>query len=121
MHELSLAQSLVEQIVQTATDENATRISKVVVVIGALSGVEPAAFELAFPLTAEATTAEGAELVIEERSATACCMQCNHIFTPVGVPVRCDACGSDRVSLQGGRDFLIRSIELEVVNDPQTN
>ncbi len=65
MHELSLCVSLVEQIEAVATREQATCVTRVELVVGDRSGVEPEALEFAFPMAAEGTVAQGAELVIE--------------------------------------------------------
>ncbi len=114
MHELSLALEMVEQIVSAATENNAIRVERVVVVIGAYSGVEREAFELAFPFAAENTMAEGADLQIEDVPAAAVCNHCHAEFTPTPAHLVCETCGSEKVVLRGGREFLIRSIDLEV-------
>ena len=114
MHELSLAQALVDQIVTAAEREQALRVERVVVVIGDYSGVERGAFEFAFPFAAEKTIAEGAELLIEASEAHAVCSRCGVQFDPGDAASACPACGSDACSIEGGREFLIRSIDLEV-------
>jgi len=117
MHELSLAQSLIEQVVSAAEAENAARILRVVVAIGPYAGVEKTAFEFAFPAAAEGTPAEGAELIIENAPATLECRMC-HAATPADpAQLTCPRCGSDCVDIKGGHDFLVREIELEVQGD----
>jgi hydrogenase nickel incorporation protein HypA/HybF len=114
MHELSLAQDLVGQIILSAQQENAIRVSRVVVVIGALSGVERDAFEFVFPFAAEDSVAAGAELIIEEVPTKAVCGKCRAEFIPDLSCLVCVKCGSDEITVEGGREFLIRSIDLEV-------
>ncbi len=114
MHELSLAEGLVEQLRQTAEAEGATRITSVTVVIGHYSGVEPDAFEFAFPFAAEGTPVEGAELIIDELPVSVECRRCRSVSHPEPIHLVCMACGSGDVVLKGGREFLIRSVELEV-------
>jgi len=114
MHELSLAQSLVEQVGHAAKIENAVRVSRIVVVIGKYSGVERDAFEFAFPFAAENTLVHGAKLVIEEIPATVSCQSCGARSHPEVVNLVCARCGSTQVELAGGREFLVRSVELEV-------
>jgi len=113
MHELSLAENLVDQLVQTAA-ENALRVTRIVVIIGTYSGVERDAFEFAFPFAAEGTTVEGAELIIETSSLCVECRACQAISHPKPTLLICTACGSNDVELTGGREFLIRSAELEI-------
>lgn len=114
MHELSLAQSLMDQVLSAARAQSATRVLRVVVVIGPYSGVEKTAFEFAFPLAAEGTPAEGAELIIENASATIECTLCHASGPADPVQLACPRCGSDRVDIKGGHDFVVREIELEV-------
>ncbi len=112
MHELSLAQDMVEQICLAAARENAVRIERIVMAVGAYSGVDCEAFEFAFPFAAEGTLAEGSELVIELVAAKAVCRDCRAEFKPAPACLLCEKCGSDNITLQGGRELLIRSVEL---------
>jgi hydrogenase nickel incorporation protein HypA/HybF len=114
MHELSLAQGLVEQALQVAETEGATRVERIVVEIGQHSGVERDALEFAFPFAAEHTLAEGATLDILELPVTVECRQCKSQSHPQALCLLCEQCGSTDVTLKGGREFLIRSIELEI-------
>ena len=114
MHELSLAQSLIEQVLAAAEAENAAQILRVVVAIGPYSGVEKTAFEFAFPFAAEGTSAEGAELVIEDVPATIECNTCHATTRADPTQLVCPQCGSDGVDIKGGHDFLVREIELKV-------
>lgn len=116
MHELSLAQDLVEHVARVAKSENATRVERIVVLIGRYSGVERDAFEFAFPFASEDTLAEGAELVIEECLATVRCGSCSSTSQPPTTHLICGHCGSTEVVLTNGREFMIQSIQLEVPN-----
>lgn len=99
---------------QTAVAENAVRVERIVVVIGKYSGVERDAFEFAFPFASEGTLSEGAELEIEELPVCVECSQCRATSNPEPTLLLCSECGSNEVDLVGGREFLIRSVELEV-------
>lgn len=114
MHELSLAQGLVEQLEHTAEAEQAVRIERVTVVIGKYSGVERDAFEFAFPFAAEGSKSANAELVVEELPVTVECRQCGSASNPDPTWLVCGNCGSNEVELKGGREFQVRSVELEV-------
>jgi hydrogenase nickel incorporation protein HypA/HybF len=114
MHELSLAQGLVEHVERLAKDDHAARVVRLVVLIGRYSGVEREAFEFAFPFAAEGTLAEGAELAIEERPIVVRCRTCSATSRPISTQLICGNCGSTEVELAGGREFMLQSIELEV-------
>ncbi len=114
MHELSLAQGLVEQVERVAENEGAGRVVRIVIRIGKYSGVERDAFEFAFPCAAENTLAQDVELIIEELPATVVCCSCKAISHPEIANLACTRCGSTKVEITGGHEFLIQSIELEL-------
>ena len=41
MHEMSICQSLMDQVEQIATEQGASRVDSIVLCVGPLSGVEP--------------------------------------------------------------------------------
>jgi len=114
MHELSIAQALVEQVEKVVLAEGALRANKVLITVGALSGADPEALRGAFPLVAEDTVAEGAELIIEQVAARVRCSACGGESEAENYFVGCAACGSREVELVSGRELNITSIELEV-------
>ena len=65
MHELALARTLVEEILQVVERERLEHVSRVVVELGTAAGVEPDALSLGFEVAARSTRAEGATLEIE--------------------------------------------------------
>lgn len=114
MHELSMAQALVDQVEQLRVRENADQVISITVNIGALSGVEREAFEFAFPFAVEGTALAGAALVIEETPAEIVCETCGVRSRP-DLPLIgffCAQCGSGRVRITAGRDFVIQSLQL---------
>jgi hydrogenase nickel incorporation protein HypA/HybF len=63
VHELSIAESVVDGVRERTGD---ARISRVFLQVGLLSCVEPEAIRFCFELCAEGTAVEGAALEIEE-------------------------------------------------------
>ena len=113
MHELSLATSLVEQISVIMGNEGASRLHSITVSMGKFSGVEREPFEFAFPIAAEGTPAEGAELVIIQTGMKVKCNECGR-ETEHELPLaKCGKCGSLKVEVISGREFTIKSMELE--------
>jgi hydrogenase nickel incorporation protein HypA/HybF len=112
MHELSVAVDMVQQIEEALYDEDARRVIRVNIIMGALSGIVPSAFELVFPLAADGTRVQGAELAIEEVRVCLFCRDCSEYSMP-GIPVMvCPTCGSYNVEVSDGRDFQIESVEV---------
>ncbi len=70
MHELSLAGELVVQVGALAQRESATRVVRIELALGDLSGVDREALEFVFPLAAAGSVAEGAALAVQEVSGS---------------------------------------------------
>jgi hydrogenase nickel incorporation protein HypA/HybF len=111
MHELSIAQALVEQLDGLAARERATRVTRVEIAVGALSGADPDALALAYPAAAEGTRAAGSELVIHRVAARIRCRDCGR-ETATGEPVPACACGSERIEWLAGRELDLLRAEL---------
>jgi hydrogenase nickel incorporation protein HypA/HybF len=114
MHELSIGQALLEQVEAVAVREAANAVVRVVIVVGALSGVDPDALRAVFPLVAEGTVATGAELIIEQVAASVKCCECGEISKADECFRACPACGSQSVELVAGRELNIKAVEVEV-------
>jgi len=113
MHEFSVVQSLLGLIEQYAKESGASSVTKVVVQVGVLSGVEPHLLELAFNTFKEGTVAEGAELLIELDKLRVSCHDCGGEFTKDELNAVCPRCGSLNTDVKGGEDLLLKSLELE--------
>jgi hydrogenase nickel incorporation protein HypA/HybF len=115
MHELTLAIAMVREVEAVMARDGASELLSLRVGIGELSGVERAAFELCFPVAAEGTRAEGAALCIDELPVELSCAACGERAPALGssqfVAV-CTACGATEVEIIGGRDLVIRSLEV---------
>lgn len=112
MHELSIAVALVEQVEKVVANEHATRASKVVIAVGALSGVEAEALLGVFPLVADGTTADGAELVVLPVAARVRCHACGEESAADRYFMACSQCGSRDVELSAGRELNITSVDV---------
>jgi len=113
MHELSLACSLIEEAEKVIEAENAERATRVTVGIGKLSGIELDAFEFAFPMAAEGTKLEHAELIVQDLPIRVRCKKCEKESNPSFPKCVCTFCESDDIELLGGREFNIQSMEIE--------
>lgn len=66
MHELALARSLVDQILEVVECERLGRVSRVVVELGTAAGVDADALRLGFEVATRRTPVEGAALDIDD-------------------------------------------------------
>lgn len=122
MHELSIANNIIEIVTAAAVDAGAARVETVHVRVGALTGVVPNALHFCFDLAAEGTVAAGARLAIEEAPVVIHCAGCGddlalespHLFV-------CPRCSAPVATLVSGRELLVTSIDVaERDIEPQT-
>jgi len=97
-----------------ARAHGAKSVSKVVVVVGALSGVEPHLLETAFETFKEGTVAQNAELLIEHEKLKVRCNECGKLSEKDELNMLCPSCGSTNTELAGGHELLLKRIEMEV-------
>ncbi len=108
MHELSIAESIVEA-VQARTHEDQVRVVRVR--IGKLAAVVPDALEFCFELAACGTPLEGARLEIAERPGRAHCRSCDQEFALPDLVLLC-SCGSADLEILAGRELQVASVEV---------
>lgn len=112
MHELSIAESIV-QIASRQADGR--RVTKVQMKVGHLRQVVPSALAFSFELVAEGTPVEGAELEMEEVPAVGMCCECEVESHLGSFPLQCRACGGFDLEVTAGEELLVESLELEEV------
>jgi hydrogenase nickel incorporation protein HypA/HybF len=108
MHELAITQSIVD----TARDRAAGRpVHRILVRAGRLTAVVPEAMQFCFDLIVEGTELAGASLQIEQPDGRARCAACGNEFTLPDLVLLCP-CGSADVTVTGGRELQIVSMEV---------
>jgi hydrogenase nickel incorporation protein HypA/HybF len=121
MHELSIAQSLIDEASQAAAREGYDSVTKISVRIGSLSGVNVRALCFAFEVASESTACEGARLFIDEIELTVHCPRCDEAKTLRNdFQFICPTCGSPTPEIITGRELELVSIEVacqEVMHD----
>ena len=115
MHELSIAQALIEKIEEVGKKENAQTIKKIILINSILSGVDSFALRQAFSIAAQNTSAAKAELVIEEEKTKVFCNNCKKEFVPELPFFVCTDCASTDIEIKGNKDLILKSVELETV------
>ena len=118
MHELSVCQALIRQLDAIARDEQAARITRVVVHIGPLSGVEAQLLRQAYPIASAGSPAADAELVLESLPIRVRCERCGAETEAKANRLVCGACGDYHTRLIGGDELLLTQVELERAEAP---
>ncbi len=114
MHEFSIVQSLMELIEEQVKIHKAKRVTRVELLVGVLSGVEPHLLQLAIDTFKEGTFADKAELLIEVEKLKIYCLDCMEEFEKEELNALCPRCGKPNTEIRGGRELLLKSLELEV-------
>jgi hydrogenase nickel incorporation protein HypA/HybF len=108
MHELSIANRVVEMCAECAGD---ARVIRVRLEIGRLSAVLPDAVRFCFDVCARNTVVEGAELEIVETQGLALCRDCDREVPLTALVGRC-TCGSGNLRVIAGEELKIKDMEL---------
>ena len=110
MHELAIAQSVVEIASRHAAGRS---VNKVGLKVGALRQVVPSSLAFNFELVALGTPLEGAELEIEPIEARGRCRACRAESVLVSFPLICRTCGSFELDIVEGDELDVEWLELE--------
>lgn len=112
MHELGIVFHMVDLLEEVAAEQQLTRISKVVVDLGEVSGVVTEFFDDAWQWASNRSDVlRGAELQVFQVPAVTVCNACGKTYGTVEHGRTCPHCGSGDTVLLRGREMEIREIE----------
>lgn len=113
MHELSIMEGAMRQVLDAAQQAGASRIIEIRLRIGALSSVVPESLQFAFEAVAEGTMAQHARLIIEPIPARFWCEPCQQEFESNRLLAVCPKCDTLSRELCSGRELELASVEVE--------
>jgi hydrogenase nickel incorporation protein HypA/HybF len=112
MHELSICQSLIDQLTALTQSHGAAGVARAEVEVGILSGVEARLLESAFEIAQVGTVAEKAKLetrVVEPRVR---CARCGAESDVTINDLRCLECQNAQTKVIRGQDLILARVEL---------
>ena len=112
MHELSIAQSIVDIIRQYVPDDRAGEVRLVKIKVGQLAGVVPDSLDFCFGAIVNDTPLDKARLDIEETPLESQCKTCHEVFAVEGATFACPQCGSGEIKVISGTELQVVEIEL---------
>lgn len=112
MHEMALAQSVLEIVRDAADSQGARSVHSVRLEIGALASVEPDALRFCFDAVVKGSLAEGARLNIDTTPGQAICLGCAEAVEIEELVALCPRCGSPRLQFAGGDQMRVKEIEI---------
>ena len=114
MHELSIAQSIVEAVEAKATECNATHVKGVRLKIGEANSIVTDSLTFCFEmLTSLEPTLAGAQLLIDTVPHRAHCRHCNKEFAIVNFVAQCPTCQEWSNEVVSGNELQIVEMEIE--------
>ena len=112
MHELGIVFHMRDLLEEVAAEQGLTRVSKVVVDLGEVSGVMTDLFVDAWEWASDKSDLlRGAELEVHQIDAVTVCDDCGKTYATVPQGRTCPHCGSLHTELLRGRELEIREIE----------
>ncbi len=113
MHEMSLAESMLQIIEDAAQKEGFSLVKTVRLEIGQLACVERESLCFCFEQVKKDSVAEQAKLEIIEVSGQGWCSLCGRHVPLPALFEPCPACGNYRLTVTDGNQFRIKELEVE--------
>jgi len=113
MHEMALAEGVLQILVDQSREQDFTKVKKVWIEIGELSHVEPDALDFCFDSVVRDTLADGAKLEIIRTPGKAWCHNCGKDVHISSLIEACPDCGGYQLQKTGGDDMRVRELEVE--------
>jgi hydrogenase nickel incorporation protein HypA/HybF len=113
MHEMALAEGVLQLVEETARREAAHTVRLVVLEIGRLSAVEPEALRFCFGAVTRGTIAQDAVLEIVDVPGAGVCLVCGATVPMNEAWGDCPACGGGFLQPSAGTEMRVREIEIE--------
>jgi len=110
MHELSIAQSIVELAEREARSCHANSVEELELEIGSLAGIEWVALEFALESAIKGSLLEDARIVVRRIAGEGRCGDCESLFPVENLFSSCPACGSYAVKIIKGQELRVKSI-----------
>lgn len=113
MHEFSITQSILAIALEKANEAQASKITKINLVIGELSGIVNECVQFYFDFLSKDTIAAEASLSFERTPNRLRCRNCDTVFSPDNLDWACPNCREQKIEIISGCECRVESIEVE--------
>ena len=110
MHELSIAEGIIDIVERTARANNVRRVKRVEAAVGELAAVDPAALFFAWESVRKGGPADTAELVLTPVPGAAWCHTCAETVPLHRYGDPCPKCGGYQLTATGGDELKVTGI-----------
>jgi hydrogenase nickel incorporation protein HypA/HybF len=113
MHELSIAVSMVDRIIEESESRGGLKVEAVHLKIGVLSGVDKDALLFSYEIACETTPLVGSKLVIEIIPLLIYCDKCGAESSPESIQhIACRRCDAPSFKIIRGRELEVSALEV---------
>jgi hydrogenase nickel incorporation protein HypA/HybF len=113
MHELSIAVSMVERIIEESESRGGLQVEAVHLRLGVLSGVDKDALSFSYEIACEGTFLAGSRLVIDIVPLTIYCEVCAAETAPESIQqIACPSCHTLSEKIIRGRELEVAALEV---------
>lgn len=113
MHEMSLAEGMIQLLEDHARDQQFTKVNKIWLEIGQLSSVEVESLLFCFDAVAKNTLAQDAEVIVESVPGVGWCLDCAQPVHCSSLYEPCPLCQGHQIQVTGGKDMRIKELEVD--------
>lgn len=112
MHEMSLAEGVLQIVEDVAQRDGFSRVTAVRLEIGRLSSIEPEALRFCFEAVVRGSVADGARLEIVDTPGAGWCLHCSETVAIGALYDPCPQCGGYQVQPTGGTEMRVMDLEV---------
>jgi hydrogenase nickel incorporation protein HypA/HybF len=113
MHEMSIAQSLINILQEEMAKHGASTLRSVRLSIGEMSAIVPESLSFCFEIITQDTPLEGAKLLMDRIPLKGYCPACDQSFDIKDFVFVCPVCGSSQIETIEGQELSIVEMEVE--------
>ena len=113
MHELSIAQSIVELAEKEARNHHAVLIEELELEIGDLAGIDQIALDFALESAIKGSLLENARIVRQQIAGEGRCGDCESLFPVENLFSACPVCRSYAVKIIKGKELRVKALAVK--------
>ncbi|MDR3290936.1 MAG: hydrogenase maturation nickel metallochaperone HypA [Methanobrevibacter sp.] len=120
MHELSMAESILNAVIESSEKNHANKVIEVIVEIGKMAMLNSEQVIFMLEVLSEDTIVNGAKFIVEEIPIEIECSECgfdgkieNADLDPYTPSSRCPKCGNFKVLVKNGKDVIVKNIVID--------
>lgn len=113
MHEMALAEGILQVVEDAVRSRNVKRITEIRLEIGALAGVELEALHFCLDVVLRGSLAEGAQVDLDLLPGAGWCLACGEQVTISALFDACPLCGGYQVQATGGTEMRVKEIQVD--------